>query len=149
MPFYTRGTFLTRSLFLSLGSAMDPTAVDESSLNAIQRRCLAVLKGGKANAELKEAATTMLRTGCLPSKRGGRAAAAGPAKQQRQQKQQRPPAAAATWACASCTLVNAASSRECTACGTAAGKAPSHKAVGKRPVAVPAEFDDEDRDAFA
>ena len=36
---------------------------EEAHLNHIQRRCLAVLRGGRAGDELKAAATTMLKTG--------------------------------------------------------------------------------------
>ena len=127
--------------------------MEEANLNAVQRRCLAVLRGGRASEELKAAATTMLRTG-EPSKkarmaggigmprgtatRGGAPAAAAAAA----------PAAlaaapaAAGWACAACTMQNAMSAKKCTMCGEA-------KAKPSRPRTLPTDLDDEERDAFA
>ena len=132
--------------------------MEDRHLNAIQRRCLAVLRGGRAGDELKAAATTMLRSG-EPSKRartsGGQsnatlapvqeaaiAAAADvkPAKKPR----------SAEWVCAACTLKNLAAASTCAACGAAKSvKATTNGSKQPRVQRLPDDLDEADADAFA
>lgn len=101
-------------------------------LNAVQRRCLAVIQGGRANDELRQAAVAMLRSGGLPK----RAAKASGWKAQPGRVPPTEHAAAvplsnvgaqargkneglihgAGWICGSCTLQNPRNEHECKAC---------------------------------
>ena len=106
----------------------DITSLDASSLNAVQRRCLAVLQGGKANEELHKAATTMLRNGGVPSR--GRAGAVEKVPTEKakakskQRKEKGAESSGAAWACAACTLMNAPGATVCSACEAPAPRQP-------------------------
>ena len=88
--------------------------LDEASLNVVQRRCLAVLRGGRAGDELRAAAKAMLHSGGLSSRevkeaKAASAVAAPP-------KPAKGAAKGGGWSCPACTLLNAASCLACAAC---------------------------------
>ena len=169
-----------RSSRLRWASCMDETLdfsayelLDSSQLNHVQRRCLAVLKGGRANDELRQAAIAMLKSGGLP-KREAKAAAATTRKplQRAAPKAQAP--AMSSWSCTACTFENA-SGNVCGACSTArtavqtprcwfcpactlanvegAARCSACNEPRSKPPAAsvkrPADFDEEDEEAFA
>lgn len=160
----------------SMDETLDYSAyelLDSSQLNHVQRRCLAVLKGGRANDELRQAAIAMLKSGGLP-KREAKAAAATTRKplQRAAPKAQAP--AMSSWSCTACTFENA-SGNVCGACSTArtavqtprcwfcpactlanvegAARCSACNEPRSKPPAAsvkrPADFDEEDEEAFA
>ena len=140
---------------------------EEAHLNHIQRRCLAVLRGGgRAGDELKAAATTMLKTGeaskrarasagVVGTNSASAAARPGGADLQpsiatslaHEDAAVAPSAGTGSWACAACTLQNASRAARCTACGEARPKSAKQPAI--RMAALPTDLDDADADAFA
>lgn len=95
-------------------------ADEANSLNAIQRRCLAVLRRGRASDELREAASNMLRTGHA-SKRariaGGVLRAEKVATTTTTLEDLGAVAVADDgWTCDACTLLNQGAANVCGAC---------------------------------
>ena len=89
---------------------MLPTDVGQhGAMNAVQLRCLAVLRGSRANEELRNAAERLLASGGVAKPRGRQVsiAAAPPATKGTRDK---------SWSCAQCTLTNADSAPACLAC---------------------------------
>ena len=152
-------------------------AATAEELTAIQRRCRAVLQGGRAGEELKAAAALMLRTGepsrrartagglcgsesasstldaqliknAAPKKTARAAAGNGPHGAGSAVSEAASVIAANGWSCVACTLRNGARAARCAACGEPRAK--SLKTKSSRPNrAVPDDFDADDADAFA
>lgn len=173
-------SFLRRALVPSRMSCMDETLdysayelLDPSQINHVQRRCLAVLKGGRANDELRQAAIAMLKSGGLPKREANAAAVATRKPPQRTAPKAQAPAMS-SWSCTACTFENA-SGNVCGACSTArkavqtprcwfcpactlanvegAARCSACNEPRSKPPAAsvkrPADFDEEDEEAFA
>jgi hypothetical protein len=145
--------------------------IDLVSLNAVQRRCLSVLRGDKANEELRQAALTMLRAGgvtkkstrtkapsmrqqpavggawacpACTAKNGTDAAVCVVCAASRQGACERDkPAAALTWPCERCTLQNSARATKCKACGESRIKETRSALACMRPPQTCSDDDDD------
>lgn len=137
---------------------MLPAGLDEAALDPKQRRCLAVLRGGRAGEELAAAAKAILARAAAPQRPPPKAPKApgwlcaacslhNPKSSAICQACTQPRVTAEGWPCPACTLQNAAGALSCATCGQGCpqpGGRPGKKARRAQPQPMPAGLSDED-----